>query len=163
MSTVSPEEAERRLAALARTLPKTDVPIASLFAQAVLARAVARAATRPTPQARMAATAAYAKGAYVRINARQRVYGFGSTSEVVQAGDIAKGSEFGTIGKYPQFQAPHTSKGYWLYPAARDADEDRALTDKADRALQSLIDATAGAGASIQTLQSLLGRIVSIH
>lgn len=161
MTAVGPTEAARRLEHLAGALenPRTLENIAQTFAGDVLKRARARAARHPTPQARMVSTAAYAKKGVVRVDARMIVRGRGGSAH---AGAIARGSEFGTVGRYPQFRAPHTNRGYWLYPAARDADEDRPLLVKVDRGLQGLLDGVAEFGYDLQTLTSLLGRAVQV-
>lgn len=161
MTAVSPAEASRRLERLAGALesPRTLENIAQTFAGDVLKKARSRAARHPTPQARMVSTAAYAKQGVVRVDARQGVRGRGGEAA---AGEIARGSEFGTTGRYPQFRAPHTNKGYWLYPAARDADDDRPLLVKVDRGLQGLLDGVAEFGYDLQALESLLGRAIKV-
>jgi hypothetical protein len=149
---VTPAEAERRLALLASALDRSG----PAFAEAVLVRAVRRAAGHPTPQSRMVATAAYAKGGTVRVAARQRVYGHGGSAP---AGKIAAGSEFGAKD-FGQFQAPHTTRGYWLHPAARDADTDHSLIHKVDGQLQDMLDGVEGVGVSLRALEQILGRVV---
>lgn len=112
-----------------RILKQLDQPsgLASEYAKAVLAQAVRNAASKPTPQARMAAA----------------IYGVDGPNVVPTAGGapaaVAMGSEFGS-GRYLQFHAPPNPRGYWLYPAgeatATLAAGDAALEDVLDKAVR---------------------------
>lgn len=77
------------------------------YAEALLQKAMQNAASKPTPQARMAAENMAVEGSNIYPLAG------GAPAEV------AMGSEFGSQ-KYPQFHAAPNPRGYWLYPAASD-------------------------------------------
>lgn len=78
-----------------------------LWAERVLEQAQGIAATRPTPQAPMAAEAMGVRnGTILSLSGGP-------------PGAVAAGSEFGS-DIYRQFQRAHSSRGYWLLPAAED-------------------------------------------
>lgn len=99
------------------------------FAEAVLAQAVRNAASKPTPQARMAAENLDVQGASIGPSAG------GAPAEV------AIGSEFGSA-RYLQFHKPPNPRGYWLYPAAESvqalAAGDKALEDMLQAAIRGV-------------------------
>jgi len=94
------------------------------FATAILEQAQSNAASKPTPQARMAAD-------IMEVD----------NSSIVQRGsagtpavDVAIGSEFGSA-LWPQFHKPPNPRGYWLYPATRDPQ----VLGKADKSLEEVL------------------------
>ena len=109
-------------ATIRRILRKLEQPqeLENLYARAILRQAVQNAASKPTPQARMAAA---------NLNIIGNTIG---PSAGGPPADVAIGSEFGST-VYRQFQAPPNPRGYWLYPAASAtstlAAGDRALED----------------------------------
>jgi len=109
-------------ATIRRILKKLDQPqeLENLYARAILEQAVQNAASKPTPQARMAAA---------NLNIIGNTIG---PSAGGPPADVAIGSEFGST-VYRQFQQPPNPRGYWLYPAASAtstlAAGDRALED----------------------------------
>jgi len=114
---------------IARILKQLEEPsgLASEYAKAVLAQAVRNAASKPTPQARMAAS----------------IYGVEGPNVVPTAGgapaEVAMGSEFGS-GRYLQFHALPNPRGYWLYPAGEQtatlAAGDKALEQELQKAIR---------------------------
>ena len=83
--------------------------VSEAMARAILEQAQRNAGLRPTPQAPMAAAAMGVQG---------------STILSLTGGDsaeVAAGSEFGS-DIYLQFHRPHSSRGYWLLPAAESPD-----------------------------------------
>lgn len=102
----TPEQAER---AIRRIVTALEAPVAleAQYAEALLQVALQNAAGRPTPQAQMAAQNLVADGSLIRPLA-------GGPPE-----EVGPGSEYGS-SIYRQFQAPHNSAGYWLYPAGDD-------------------------------------------
>jgi hypothetical protein len=96
------------------------------YALAVLAQALRLAATRPTPQAPMAARNMNVEGNSI------------GPSAAGAAADVAIGSEFGSE-KYAQFQHRRAPRGLWLYPAA-EGTEALAATDRAlEQTLEKMI------------------------
>ena len=97
------------------------------YAEAVLAQAQRNAASKPTPQARMAAEVLNVEGASIAPRSSG------------PAAEVGIGSELGST-RYLQFQRGPNPRGYWLYPAAEDvkvlAETDREL----DKMLQRVID-----------------------
>lgn len=115
----TPEQA----AAILRRIPqllKQPGGLAHKYAEAVLVIARQTAASRPTPQARMAAAGMSVQGDTINPPAG------GPPAEV------AVSSEFGS-DIYLQFQKPHSARGYWLYPSAESSQAetagDKALID----------------------------------
>lgn len=113
--------------AINRILKELEKPqeLAHEFAKAILAQAVRNAASRPTPQAPMAAEALDVQGASI-----------GSHSAGGSSVEVGIGSEFGS-NRYLQFQKPPNPRGYWLYPAGESTE---ALA-VADRALNDILEA----------------------
>lgn len=108
--TVSPAEAKRVLNELQDRLGETE-GLAEVYARALLEQAIRAASNRPTPQAPMAAESMGVQEATILS---------------LTGGDpsaVAAGSEFGS-DIYPQFQRPHSSGGYWLFPSAENPDAD---------------------------------------
>lgn len=100
---VSPQEAQRILSGLVDDLEGSQA-IAEGYAEALLRQAQGLAASKPTPQARMAAQA---------MGVRQgRILSLSGGPPA----DVAAGSEFGS-GIYRQF-GPRNTRGYWLLPSA---------------------------------------------
>ena len=101
------------------------------YAEAILAQAVRNAASRPTPQARMAADNMQVDGASI-----------GPSAVGVPEEAVAIGSEFGSA-QYLQFQHAPAPRGLWLYPAAEDlkvlAATDQELEKMLDRVIRSPI------------------------
>jgi hypothetical protein len=97
--------------------------LAHQFAQAILDEAVRNAASRPTPQAPMAAANLFVRGAEIGPSA-------GGAAEAVAAG-----AEFGS-SIYRQFHQPHNPRGYWLFPAT----EAPNVLESGDDAIQQVID-----------------------
>lgn len=153
---VSPVIAGQKLEELSKTLGDSGPLLAEVFSQEVLRRAKLRAATRPTPQAPIVASAAYARKGIVSINTRQRV-GHLRTP----AGKIAAGSEFGAE-RYKQFQAPHTMKGYWMYPARDDVNGDPVFLTKVDKSLETMLSGVESFGSSVQLFGQILRVIVAV-
>ena len=100
--------------------------LAHLYALAVLTQAKRNAASRPTPQAPMAAR---------NMNVEHATIG---PSAGGPAQEVGIGSEFGSA-LYPQFQKPPNQQGYWLYPATWSVE---ALT-AAEEALQDVLQQVA--------------------
>ena len=98
------------------------------FAEAILAQAVRNAASKPTPQARMAAANLDVQGASIGPSAGGA------------AAEVAIGSEFGSA-QYLQFHRPPNPAGYWLYPATRDM----ATLAEMDKELEAMLDEAIGA------------------
>lgn len=99
------------------------------YAQAVLDQAVRNASSRPTPQAPMAASALGVTGDLIRPLAG------GIPAEV------GPSSEFGS-DIYLQFHRPHSSKGYWLFPAA----ESEQVLAEGDNILDAMIESAVRRG-----------------
>lgn len=97
--------------------------LAHEYAVAVLEVARRTAAGKPTPQARMAASAMRVEGDTIRLSAG------GAPAEV------ASSSEYGS-DIYLQFGRSHNSRGYWLYPSAESPEAQTA----GDRALDVLVE-----------------------
>lgn len=114
--------------AIRRILRKLDKPetLGADFARAMLAQARRNAASKPTPQARMAAE-------NLRVEGSDIVPSAGGAPAAV-----ATGSEFGS-SRYRQFQAPINPRGYWLYPASRD----KGVLRVADQSLEDVLKAAA--------------------
>ena len=93
------------------------------YAQAILDQAVRNAASRPTPQAPMAASVLGVSGDLIRPLAGGPPSAVGASSEF--------GSDI-----YLQFHRPHNSRGYWLFPAA---DSEQVLA-AGDNILDEMID-----------------------
>jgi len=117
-------------ATIRRILRKLEQPqeLENLYARAILRQAVQNAASKPTPQARMAAA---------NLNIIGNTIG---PSAGGPPADVAIGSEFGST-VYRQFQAPPNPRGYWLYPAASAT----STLAAGDRALEEVLsDAVRG-------------------
>ena len=118
--------------AISRILKELNQPddLEHKFAEAILAQAVRNAASRPTPQARMAAANLDVQGASIGPSAG------GAPAEV------AIGSEFGS-SQYLQFHRNPNPSGYWLYPAVRStealAEMDKDLEKMLDQAIAGII------------------------
>lgn len=98
-----------------------------------LRRLAQRAASyRPTPQARMAATALVVRGDVLSTPSSSVVYGRGGAA---LAGDIAGGSEWGS-GIFRQFGPRRGSRGAWLGQAMVDP----ALDQAGDELLEDLVE-----------------------
>ena len=116
-------------ATIRRILKKLDQPqeLENLYARAILAQAVANAASKPTPQARMAAANLRVEGANIFPSAGG------------PAAEVAIGSEFGST-LYRQFHQPPNPRGYWLYPASTStsalAAGDEAIEDVMQRVIR---------------------------
>lgn len=119
----TPEQAARILRDLPSDLEKSDA-LAHKYAEAVLEAARSTAASKPTPQAAMAAGNLTVSADTIRPLAG------GAPSAV------ALSSEFGS-DIYLQFHRPHNPRGYWLYPAA----ESLAVGTAGDRALEEALEA----------------------
>lgn len=113
-------------AAVRRILRKIEQPeeLAHQYAEAILQQAVRNAASKPTPQARMAAANLDVQGASIGPSAGG------------PAAEVAIGSEFGSA-QYLQFHHAPAPRGLWLYPAA----EDESVLMVADKELQKVVDA----------------------
>lgn len=115
-------------AAIRRVLQKLEKPteLEHAYAEAILQQAVRNAASRPTPQAPMAAANMTVEQATIFPLAG------GAPAEV------AIGSEFGS-SQYAQFHKLPTPQGLWLYPAAEHvwtlAQTDRELDDLVQRTI----------------------------
>ncbi len=95
-------------AAIKRLLRSLDKPesLAHDFATQILEQARRNAASKPTPQARMAAENMTVQGSTI------------APSSSGAASDVAIGSEFGST-VYAQFQRNRNPRGYWLFPAGQ--------------------------------------------
>lgn len=122
LRSVADKDLEYGARVIRRILRDLEKPenLAHSYAEAVLRQAVQNAASRPTPQARMAAENMTVTGADIHPSAG------GPPAEV------AVGSEFGS-GQYLQFQKPHNPRGYWLFPAG----ESEAVRRVGDKALEA--------------------------
>jgi hypothetical protein len=115
---------------IARILRELEQPaeLEHKYAEALLKQAKRNAASKPTPQARMAAENMVVEGASIGPLA-------GGAPE-----EVAIGSEFGSH-IYPQFQRQPNPAGYWLYPAAEStevlAEMDGELEKMLDRIIAS--------------------------
>jgi hypothetical protein len=124
---VADKDLQYGVATIHRILRKLEQPqsLAHPFAEAVLRQAVRNASAKPTPQARMAASVLNVEGDTIGPSAG------GPPAEV------GIGSEFGSA-IYPQFHAPPTKRGYWLFPAGEAvqvlAEGDKTLEDILQRA-----------------------------
>jgi hypothetical protein len=116
-----------------RILRELDHPeeLEHKFAEAILVQAVRNAASKPTPQARMAAANMDVSGATIA----PRLSG-------IPAAEVAIGSEFGSA-QYAQFHRSPNPAGYWLYPATRSieafAEMDKDLEAMLDDAIAGLL------------------------
>lgn len=121
---VKPPEAKRILSKLEDELD--DSPqVAHAWAEAVLRQAQGIAATKPTPQARMAADEfGVREGTILSLSGGD-------------PGEVAAGSEFGS-GIYTQF-GPRNTRGYWLMPAANNPDPSTIAAG--EEALDEVIEA----------------------
>lgn len=117
---------QRVISGILKRLDKSQ-DLAHSYAEAVLAQAVRNAASKPTPQARMAAENMTVTGADIHPTA-------GGAPAAV-----AIGSEFGSA-RYLQFHRPPNPRGYWLYPAATSiaalAAGDEAIEDVMQRVIR---------------------------
>lgn len=121
---VKPAEANRILKGLAEELEESP-EVAHAWAEAVLRQAQGIAATKPTPQARMAAEAfGVREGTILSLSGGD-------------PGEVAAGSEFGS-GIYTQF-GPRNTRGYWLFPAANNPDPSTIAAG--EEALDQVIEA----------------------
>ena len=109
-----------------RILDELDHPaeLENKYAEAILAQAVRNAASRPTPQAPMAASNMVVESATIGPSLR------GTPEE-----EVAIGSEFGSA-IYPQFHHSPAPRGLWLYPAA----EDLKVLAATDQELEKILD-----------------------
>lgn len=112
---------------IARILEQLEAPegLAHKYAEAVLAQAVRNASSKPTPQARMAASVLN-----VRLDTIAPFAPAGSPSV-----EVGIGSEFGSA-IWPQFHRPPNPRGYWLYPAG----EAVANMPAGDQALEDVLN-----------------------
>lgn len=108
------DSANRKLTAIGRAL-NDDEATAQAFAELVVDAAKRRAAGRPTPQARMAATGIEARRGAVYGSSSRIVTGKGGSTTL---GAIAWGAEMGST-RFRQFGARH-SGGTWIFPAGND-------------------------------------------
>lgn len=122
------EYGERVIKRVLRELEKPQ-GLAHKFAQSVLRVAQQNAASKPTPQARMAAQNMAVDGADIRPVAG------GAPAEV------AIGSEFGSA-QFLQFQKPPNPRGYWLYPAG----ESSSVASEGDKALEDILQQAVRSG-----------------
>ena len=117
---------------IARLLKRLEEPsgLAHRYAEAVLQKAIQNAASRPTPQAPMAAA-----------NLKVTEADIGPAAGGVPA-EVAVGAEFGS-GQYAQFHHASTPSGLWLWPAgeqiASEAAGDNALEDVMDEVIRGAI------------------------
>lgn len=111
--------------AVRRIVKELEKPeeLSHAFALAILAQAVKNAASRPTPQAPMAARNLDVQAASI------------GTIAGGAAADVGIGSEFGS-GRYLQFHAPSNQRGYWLWPATRTPD----VAEQSDRELEAMLE-----------------------
>jgi hypothetical protein len=127
----------RKLATLERDL-RDGRTVEEGFAAAVAVDARRRASGRPTPQARMAASALVVRGNELGIPSGAVVSGRGGSA---YASEIAGGSEYGS-GIYRQFGPRRGRPGAWLGAAAEHptsttmAAGDRALDELVERAIR---------------------------
>lgn len=105
------EEGAKDLRQIAEALDDTE-PLVQAYGEAVLREAVARAGSRPTPQAPMAADAMGIQGTHITVLT-------GGTPEAVSGG-----SEWGS-DIYPQF-GPRNNGGWWLMPASESEEAKQA-------------------------------------
>lgn len=113
---VSPAQAARSIDRLADELDR-PAELAQAIADAVLGQARRRAAGRPTPQARMAASGLIAARGSIIAPAGRIVRGRGGSPFL---GDVIGGAEFGS-SIYPQF-GPRRS-GAFLSPSTAEAEK----------------------------------------
>lgn len=132
MTTYTPEQADRILRRLAGTLEDRAkrAELSQAYAGEIRTIAVARAGSRPTPQAPMVAGALTVRGDAVLAPAGAYAM---SSSGPVRVGDIAFGAEYGS-DTYTQF-GPRRSSGYFLGPATEEVDDSAG-----DRWLDSAMD-----------------------
>ena len=111
------------------------------MARAVLRKAQANAQRRPTPQARMVASAMIVRRGVVIGSAGKRIMGSGS-NRPVKLGHLAYGAEFGS-NTHRQFGSDRNTSGYFLHPAAErpNADIDKAEYSYLDKAIDLAIRA----------------------
>ena len=121
----------RRLEELEDEL-RRPVELEADYLEALRALALRAASGRPTPQARMAASALTIRGDVLSTPSTAVVSGRGGSA---LAGDIAGGSEWGS-SIYPQFGPRRSGRGAWLGRAMADPALDRA----GDQALDALVD-----------------------
>ncbi len=116
------KDGDRIIRRILNDLEKPD-SLSHDYAEATLEKARQNAASSPTPQAPMAASAMSVSGSELRVTAG------GAPSEV------AFGSEFGS-DIYLQFHKPHNARGYWLMPAA----ESPSVLKAGDDAIENIMD-----------------------
>lgn len=122
---------QRALIRILRDLQK-PVGLANDYATAILEQAKRNAASKPTPQARMAASVMVAEDGNI----------FPRGSAGIPEVAVGIGSEFGSA-VWPQFHRGPNPRGYWLYPATRDS----AVLGKADKSLEEVLaEAARGMG-----------------
>lgn len=111
--------------ALDRLSEALDTPtgLSEAYARAVLDQAVQNAASRPTPQAPMAADAMGIQGSTISV-----------LSEGSPEAEVSGGSEWGS-NIYIQF-GPRNERGWWLMPAT----ESPQALDAGDRYLEEMIE-----------------------
>lgn len=114
---------------LKRLMSELEDPkgLAHEYAEAVLSQAVQNASSRPTPQARMAASVLQVRD--------DRIVPAGGPLAAVAVG---QGAEFGS-SIYPQFHAPHNPRGYWLLPAGEQTADSAAADQALEDVMQSVI------------------------
>jgi hypothetical protein len=118
---VTAAEAQRILNRLSDRLTRSE-DLAHQYAEVTLEVARRNAASKPSPQSRMAAAVMGVTGSQILPTAG------GPPAEV------GGGSEWGS-SIYRQF-APRNQRGYWLFPAAQSSEAE----DAGDTVLQRLID-----------------------
>jgi hypothetical protein len=115
------EQAARALEDIRESLERSQ-GLAEAYARAMLQKGIQNAASRPTPQAPMAANAMGVQGSSISLLT-------GGTPEEVSAG-----SEWGS-DIYKQF-GPRNESGWWLMPAGESAEVQSA----GDRYLEQMMD-----------------------
>lgn len=122
--TDNPRVVAKILNGLAEDLENNEA-IAQGYAEALLRQAQGLAASKPTPQARMAAQAmGVRQGTILSLSGGA-------------PGEVAAGSEFGS-GIYRQF-GPRNTRGYWLLPSA--ANPDPATIAAGEEQLDQVVEA----------------------
>jgi hypothetical protein len=119
------KDGERIVRRILNDLEKGD-DLPHRYAEATLQKARQNAASRPTPQAPMAASTMSVSGVEIRATAG------GAPSAV------AFGSEFGS-DIFLQFHKPHNPRGYWLMPAAESPDVEKAGDSAIEDIMQGII------------------------
>lgn len=119
------QEGQRAIDRLIEAL-RAPTDLSEAYARATLENAASRAASKPTPQSRMAYEAMGVQGSDILALAGH------------PAAEVAAGSEWGSV-IYTQF-GPRNERGWWLQPSAEDQQTlsagDDALDDLIQRAVQ---------------------------